>query len=411
MRKKFSLFVVFIFTLVVGIVGISNAKVKAAGDNTNAVVNEKKEFIPIHKYTFDNDDGNNVIDTGNSKILLNGNAKGSLLLDEGGNKFRRFDGKSKISFNSKIIDGKSKFTLKIRIRLNEDNCSSDHGFYVIDNSNTYDRGISIFLGDNNIGFRVNDFRSSAGINIKDNKWHDVMLTWDGTTNNNGVKFYLDNLKKPVKSGKVSTINGAIENLAFGDIGSWDSDRYKFKGDLDDIEIYDEVVDYSSKAESISLDKTSMDLIEGSSDKINAKVLPEDATNKKVVWSSSDEKIVKVDENGKVTAIKEGQVTITAKVEGTDLTATCKVNVTKKVEENKNNAILSISLVNGATKEYDVSMQEVEKFINWFEGRSNGKGPSLYSFNKKINPYKTVKEYIVHDKIASFEVREYEGTNK
>ncbi|APQ99109.1 bacterial Ig-like domain family protein [Clostridium botulinum] len=168
---------------------------------------------------------------------------------------------------------------------------------------------------------------------------------------------------------------------------------------------------AAKVESISLDKTSMDLIEGSSDKINAKVLPEDATNKKVVWASSDESIATVDKDGKVTAIKEGQATITAKVEGVDLTATCKVNVTKKVEENKNNAILSISLVNGATKEYDVSMQEVEKFINWFEERSNGKGPSLYSFDKKINPYKTVKEYIVHDKIASFEVREYEGTNK
>ncbi|EPY2306188.1 Ig-like domain-containing protein [Clostridium sporogenes] len=168
---------------------------------------------------------------------------------------------------------------------------------------------------------------------------------------------------------------------------------------------------AAKVESISLDKTSMDLLEGSSDKLNAKVLPEDATNKKVVWSSSNEKIATVDKDGKVTAIKEGQVTITAKVEGTDLTATCKVNVTKKVEENKNNAILSISLVNGATKEYDVSMQEVEKFINWFEERSNGRGSSLYSFNKKINPYKTVKEYIVHDKIASFEVREYEGTNK
>ncbi|PIH03227.1 Ig-like domain-containing protein [Clostridium combesii] len=165
------------------------------------------------------------------------------------------------------------------------------------------------------------------------------------------------------------------------------------------------------AESISLDKTSMDLLEGSSDKLNAKVLPEDATNKKVVWSSSDEKIATVDKDAKVTAVKEGQATITAKVEGTDLTATCKVNVTKKVEENKNNAILSISLVNGATKEYDVNMQEVEKFINWFEERSNGKGSSLYSFDKKINPYKTVKEYIVHDKIASFEVREYEGTNK
>lgn len=164
-----------------------------------------------------------------------------------------------------------------------------------------------------------------------------------------------------------------------------------------------------KAESITLDKTSMDLLEGSSDKITSTVLPDDATNKKVIWSSSDESIAKVDENGNVTAIKEGQATITAKVENTDLTATCKVNVTKPVEENKNNAILSISLVNGATKEYDVSMEEVDKFINWFEERSSGNGPSLYSFDKKISPYKSVKEYIVHDKIASFEVREYEAT--
>ncbi|AUM88308.1 Ig-like domain-containing protein [Clostridium botulinum] len=193
----------------------------------------------------------------------------------------------------------------------------------------------------------------------------------------------------------------------------DKTNYALGLDAIDIDKNGELKPYKEavKAESITLDKTSMDLLEGSSDKLNAKILPEDATNKKVVWSSSDESIVKVDQEGKVTAIKEGQVIITAKVEGTDLTATCKVNVTKKVEENKNNAILSISLVNGATKEYDVSMQEVEKFINWFEERSNGKSPSLYSFDKKINPYKTVKEYIVHDKIASFEVREYEGTNK
>ncbi|CBZ04450.1 hypothetical protein HYH96_13340 [Clostridium botulinum] len=57
------------------------------------------------------------------------------------------------------------------------------------------------------------------------------------------------------------------------------------------------------------------------------------------------------------------------------------------------------------------MQEVEKFINWFEERSNGKASSLYPFNKKINPYKTVEKYIEHHKIASFEAREYEGNDK
>lgn len=160
-------------------------------------------------------------------------------------------------------------------------------------------------------------------------------------------------------------------------------------------------------ESISLDKTSINLPEGSSEKLTATVLPENAANKKVIWSSSDESIAKVDENGNVTAIKEGQAIITAKLENTDLTATCEVNVSKLIEENKNNAILSISLVNGAIKEYDVNMEEVNKFINWFEERANGKGSATYSFNKKLNPYKSVKEYIVHDKIASFEVREYE----
>ena len=168
-----------------------------------------------------------------------------------------------------------------------------------------------------------------------------------------------------------------------------------------------VTEKEIKTESIVLDKTALGLLEGSTDKLISTVLPENAVNKEVIWASSDESIAKVDENGNVTAIKEGQATIIAKVANTDLIATCEVNVTKLVEENKNSAILSISLVNGATKEYDVSMEEVEKFINWFEERSNGNGSSLYAFTKKISPYKSVKEYIVHDKIASFEVREYE----
>ncbi|KEI99570.1 hypothetical protein N496_08330 [Clostridium botulinum A2B3 87] len=234
------------------------------------------------------------------------------------------------------------------------------------------------------------------------------------------KQYSVNFKRIGSSGSTTCLVFDVNNLANTNhsvILSYNKNTtpYTLDAGIEAIDINEngELKPYKEavKAESITLDKTSMDLLEGSSDNLNAKVLPEDATNKKVVWLSSDEKIAKVDENGKVTAIKEGQATITAKVEDTDLTTTCKVNVTKKVEENKNNAILSISLVNGATKEYDVNMQEVEKFINWFEERSNGKGPSLYSFNKKINPYKTVKEYIVHDKIVSFEVREYEGTNK
>ena len=45
--------------------------------------------------------------------------------------------------------------------------------------------------------------------------------------------------------------------------------------------------------------------------LNAKVIPEFVKNTGVIWSSSDENLATVNENGKVTLIKEGKVTITA----------------------------------------------------------------------------------------------------
>lgn len=45
--------------------------------------------------------------------------------------------------------------------------------------------------------------------------------------------------------------------------------------------------------------------------LNAKVIPEFVKNTGVIWSSSDKNLATVNENGKVTLIKEGTVTITA----------------------------------------------------------------------------------------------------
>ncbi|MCY9547274.1 Ig-like domain-containing protein [Lysinibacillus xylanilyticus] len=155
-------------------------------------------------------------------------------------------------------------------------------------------------------------------------------------------------------------------------------------------------------ESITLDKNEIELIEGSQDKLTATVLPENATNKKVVWTSSDDSIATVDQNGNVTALREGQAIITAKVENTELVATATV-IVKKLNNESSNAILSITLVNGITKEYDVTNTVLNNYLNWFE---SAQGTSTFKFSKTISPYKKVTEYIVHDKIASFEVREY-----
>ncbi|MCR5463289.1 MAG: Ig-like domain-containing protein [Bacteroidales bacterium] len=80
---------------------------------------------------------------------------------------------------------------------------------------------------------------------------------------------------------------------------------------------------------VTVNRTSLTLtIEGSAILV-ATVSPEDAANQNVVWSSSDESIVKVDQNGEVTAVKTGTAKVTATTEDGGKTATCTVTVTDK----------------------------------------------------------------------------------
>jgi len=80
---------------------------------------------------------------------------------------------------------------------------------------------------------------------------------------------------------------------------------------------------------VSLNKTTLELTEGDSETLTATIAPENATNKKVTWSSSDKSIATVSD-GKVTAVKAGTTTITVKTEDGSKTAECKVTVKAKV---------------------------------------------------------------------------------
>lgn len=78
------------------------------------------------------------------------------------------------------------------------------------------------------------------------------------------------------------------------------------------------------ATSITLDYSSLQLARGTTFTLQATVLPEDADNKTVTWSTSNKNIATVDKNGNVTAVKAGNATITATCSG--LSATCDVTV-------------------------------------------------------------------------------------
>ena len=88
-----------------------------------------------------------------------------------------------------------------------------------------------------------------------------------------------------------------------------------------------------KATKITLDKTNINLTnEKYSDKITAKIEPSEASDK-VKYTSSNEKVAKVKEDGTVIAVGKGNCIITATTtDGTNLSAKC--NVTSEVEYQK-----------------------------------------------------------------------------
>lgn len=81
---------------------------------------------------------------------------------------------------------------------------------------------------------------------------------------------------------------------------------------------------------VALDQTTLKLSPGGSATLVATVAPENAKDKSLTWSSSNEQIVTVDANGNVTAVKEGTATITVTTTDGGFTATAKVTVSADV---------------------------------------------------------------------------------
>lgn len=78
--------------------------------------------------------------------------------------------------------------------------------------------------------------------------------------------------------------------------------------------------------SVTLNKTELDLIVDATEQLTATVLPNDATNKNVSWSSNNTAVATVN-NGLVTAVAAGNATITVTTEDGNKTATCTISVT------------------------------------------------------------------------------------
>ncbi|UJF15274.1 Ig-like domain-containing protein [Jeotgalibaca sp. MA1X17-3] len=82
-----------------------------------------------------------------------------------------------------------------------------------------------------------------------------------------------------------------------------------------------------KAEQLYLSHSGyLTLNKGTEEKVTATVYPENATEKEIIWTSSNPKIATVDSKGNIKALKRGDTVITAAVKDSNLSESIEVNV-------------------------------------------------------------------------------------
>ena len=85
-----------------------------------------------------------------------------------------------------------------------------------------------------------------------------------------------------------------------------------------------------RVSSISLSKSALELTVGDQASLDATISPDNATNKKISWSSSKESVATVTPDGIVEAVSAGTAFITASSEDSGVNAKCEITVKEKV---------------------------------------------------------------------------------
>ncbi|MBQ9437477.1 MAG: Ig-like domain-containing protein, partial [Lachnospiraceae bacterium] len=128
-------------------------------------------------------------------------------------------------------------------------------------------------------------------------------------------------------------------------------------------------------EKITLDQTAISLDMGGTATLKAEVTPENAENKKVLWTSDKPDIAEVDANGKITAKAAGEAKITAKAEAAE-TVTAECTVTVKAAGGEHVLVTKISvkpfsveLILGEDQSYQLSLtvepeNATDKSVTW-----------------------------------------------
>lgn len=174
----------------------------------------------------------------NSPVRVVGwNGKGNAMSFNGTNQY--------VQFNDSIIPTGTK---SIRLKYKVPSFSTTAPMILLSNREaTTGRGIQIWIdtsGKLNVGFAIQktwDVQISSQNTITSPQWRDLLVTWDGTTNADALKVYLDDMSIPLITGTVP-LQETVPYSGTLFLGRIPNSATNFlNGQLDSIEIYDRVI--------------------------------------------------------------------------------------------------------------------------------------------------------------------------
>ena len=280
----------------------------------------------------------------------------------------------------------------------------------------------ISASDNSDGDITSAIQINGSVNV--NKAGSYSLTYSvtdqsgNTVSASRTVIVIDNVK-PVISGAADVVAGLnttfnpLEGVSVSDNNDGDlTEEMKTTGSVDTSVEGDYFVTYSASDKSgntieikrkVTVQKISVSAIEiahlstmktGKTQQLTATIYPSDATNQKVTWTSSNELIAKIDEDGLLTTLSEGTVTITATADGVTTSKTLTISDQPNVSMNAYGSVIINNLIKGLSINLYNSEPSEQVFIEKIEIYENGSLFTSYTpealqnsgIDTVINPY-------------------------
>ncbi len=190
---------------------------------------------------------------------------------------------------------------------------------------------------------------------------------------------------------VATVsNGIVTAVEVGDATITATSRYD-----QNISASCKVTVFSTPVTGIEMDEEMTIGVE-STKQLTAQVLPENASDQRITWTSSNPAIASVDSSGKVTAHTAGAVLITAVANEGGYTAECVLNVTPLEETNitgepgaDGNSVFAAGMAEDETTNYVTKLSESGAQLNQNLSETGG---SFYRTFKKLSDNKAVLSF-------------------